>query len=256
MPTLNVEVVRPDRSIPDQVVEAIRQAIVDGALAPGRRLTERELMELTGVSRTSIREAVRQLQSFGLVESLATRGMRVATLSSEAVRHIYEVRDALEPSAAELFVHRATDDEVAELVSYVDILGTDPIATLNAVSKFDELLLAGARNPLLREILWPLHTRIHALRRISVSMPGRQEASTREYRALAAAIQDRSAPRAVRAAHAHIRAAQKSALAAMAMLEDRAWSSAAWWQGSQMAASPVNPTTERPDDSAEGAAAS
>jgi DNA-binding GntR family transcriptional regulator len=216
---LDLVIERPDRSVLDKVVVAVRQAIASGALAPGRRLTERELMELTGVSRTSIREAVRRLQSLGLMETTPTRGVRIPLLGAAEVQHIFEVRDALEPAAAELFVKRATDAEVEELARYAGAPDDDRELRLEAIAKFDEALLAGSRNPLLQGILEPLHARIHALRRVSLSIDGRQAASIGEYHELVAAIRDRSPERAAAASHRHIRAAAEAALAAIRQLD-------------------------------------
>ncbi|MGH3586071.1 MAG: GntR family transcriptional regulator [Pseudonocardia sp.] len=215
-PDLRIE--RPTETVPQTVVRRIRHAILDGVLTPGRRLTERELMELTGVSRTSIREAVRHLQALGLVESSASRGVRVAVLTSDDVRQIYEVRAALEPAAASLFVQRATDSEVLELVKHMRP-GKGAEEQLSTIHRFDELLLAGARNSLLESILAPLHARIHALRRLSLTVPGRREKSDREYQDLVVAITDRSAERAAELAKRHVEAAMKAALQAVAQLE-------------------------------------
>lgn len=218
---LDLVIERPDSSVLDKVVVAVREAIASGALAPGRRLTERELMELTGVSRTSIREAVRRLQSLGLMETTPTRGVRVAVLGKAEVQHIFEVRDALEPAAAELFVYRATDEEVEELAAQVVPPDAELQRRLDAVWRFDEILRTGCRNPLLQAILEPLHARIHALRRLSLTIPGRQDASTQEYLELVAAVRDRSPERAAEAAHRHVRAACQAALEAIDVLEVR-----------------------------------
>ncbi|PZG36819.1 GntR family transcriptional regulator [Spongiactinospora gelatinilytica] len=215
---LDLAIERPTESVPEMVVRRISRAIADGLLPPGRQLTERELTELTGVSRTSVREAMRHLQTLGLVEASPSRGVRVAVLGSAEVREIYEVRDALEPAAAELFVLRATDDEVAALVEKVQPRATGD-ERLRAIFEFDELLVAGARNTLLASMLSPLHTRIHALRSLSVTIPGRREASIKEYRDLADAIVDRSPERAAEASHRHVRAAAKAALEAVKILE-------------------------------------
>jgi GntR family transcriptional regulator, trigonelline degradation regulator len=219
---LDLIIERPDKSVLDKVVVAVREAISTGALAPGRRLTERELMELTGVSRTSIREAVRRLQSLGLMETTPTRGVRVSILGAAEVQHIYEVRDALEPAAAELFVKRATDAEVEELAILGVMPEDDRAVRLAAIARFDEMLLAGCGNPILQGILEPLHARIHALRGLSLTIPGRQAASTQEYVELVEAIRARSPERAAAASHRHIRAAAESALAAIRQLEGQA----------------------------------
>ncbi|MEU1598705.1 FCD domain-containing protein [Streptomyces sp. NPDC005708] len=211
----------PEESLRGRVVQAIRQAIFSGVLAPGQRLTERELVELTGVSRTSVREALRHLQALGLLETGRGRGLRVASLDRDSVQHIYEVRAALEPTAAELFVKRASDAEVDELLRLPDPLPDDLEQRLEAMYHVDELLVRGARNPILAEILESLHTRIHALRRVSLSIPGRREASEREYDEIFAAIRARDPKRAERASRRHVRAAAEAALQAVELLEPR-----------------------------------
>lgn len=221
MPTeqnLNLFIGRSE-SVPKTVVSAVRRAMVDGTLPPGRRLTERELMERTGVGRTSIREALRELESMGLVEATENRGLRVTMFGREDVRQLYEVRDALEPAAAELFVERASELEVKQLVECMEPAPNDPEERLKGNFRFDELLIEGARNGLLQEIMSPLHVHIHSLRRLSLSVPGRQEAATEEYHELISAIQAREAGRAATAAHQHVRAAGKAALEALELLE-------------------------------------
>lgn len=218
--SLRLAVERPDNSVLDQVVLAVRQAIAAGDLAPGRRLTERELMELTGVSRPSIREAVQRLQTLGLMETAPSRGFRVAVLGRAEVQHIYEVREILEPTVVELFTMRAPDEEVAKLAQYVVDPESDLEKRLEAIWCFDEILRAGCGNPLLQSMLEPLHARIHALRRMSaLTIEGRKLASTQEYGELEAAIRERSPERAALASRQHIQSAAAAALAAIAAVD-------------------------------------
>ena len=76
--------------------------------APGQRLIERELVELTGVSRTSVREALRELAAEGLVTAIPDRGTVVTSVSAEEARQLYEVRSSLEALAGRLFVQHAS----------------------------------------------------------------------------------------------------------------------------------------------------
>ena len=216
---LNLQVKTPEESIPFQVVRVVRKAILDGSLEPGRRLTERELCDLTGVSRTSIRESIRHLQNLGLVESTAGRGIRVVMLEPDDIAHVYEVREALEAAAAEMFVRNASDDEVKELIAAVPPEDVTPAEGMELILEFDRLLLDGARNPLLREVLEPLRNRIHAVRRLSTSIPGRQQESSREFMDIAVAISKRSEEEAAAASRRHVRAASVSAQRALAQLE-------------------------------------
>ncbi|MFJ6569252.1 GntR family transcriptional regulator [Streptomyces sp. NPDC091292] len=217
---LDLLIDRPTESIPERVVRRVCQAIAEGLLPPGRRLTERELMELTGVSRTSIREAVRHLQTLGLVEASPSRGVRVSLLGRDEVRDIYEMREALESKAAELFTIRATDAEVAALVEKVKPAAPKE-GRLKAIFEFDEMLLDGARNSLLKSSLGALHVRIHALRSLSVTVPGRKEQSFQEYLDLTAAIKGRQPERAAEASRRHVQAAAKAALEAVELMEHK-----------------------------------
>ena len=105
--TLRVE--RKPAPIRTQVLDNLRKAILTRQLAPGQRLIERELVEMTGVSRTSVREALRAVVAEGLVSTAPNKGTAVATLSSEQARQIYEVRAVLEGLAGRLFVENATE---------------------------------------------------------------------------------------------------------------------------------------------------
>ncbi len=216
---LNLRIERSAESIPARVVRLVRQAIMDGSLPPGRRLTERELCDLTGVSRTSIREAITHLTNLGLVEPTDGRGVRVTVWSGEDIRQLYEIRDALEPATVDLFVRNASDQQVAELLNHVPPAVMDPEERLKMISEFDRLLAEGAGNPMLKDMLDGVHARIHALRRLSTSVEGRQAASTQEYMDIAAAIQARSPERARQASHLHVRAAAESAQIALRQME-------------------------------------
>jgi DNA-binding GntR family transcriptional regulator len=212
---------RFDELLRDRVVAAVRNAIVSGELTPGTRLIERELVDQTGVSRTSVREALRHLQSEGLVEPSDSRGLRVAVLTEEDVGHLYEVREALESTAARLFVTHATDDEVEELarigkkLCQTSMVAVDIDKRLAAVLEFDEVLRRGARNPILSEMLSSIAVRSQLLRRLSMSVPGRAVASAAEYEALVEAIRKRSKRAAGAAAAAHVASARAAALKAL-----------------------------------------
>src|SRR5271167_1412107 len=87
-----------------QVLDELRQSIISGRLSPGERLVERELISMMGVSRTVIREALRQLESEGLVAIIPNKGPIVRTLTWEEAQDLYAIRAVLEGLAARLFV--------------------------------------------------------------------------------------------------------------------------------------------------------
>ncbi|MFI2476994.1 GntR family transcriptional regulator [Nocardia xishanensis] len=212
---LGLRIERTDRLLRDRVTEKVREAILRGDLEPGRRLTERELGELTGVSRTSLREALRSLQAEGLVERSEARGVRVAVLSESIVSELYDVRAALEPAAVELFVRNASDDEVRQLVDALTPMGDDVDAHLDAIRLFYRVLLAGAGNSIMQQMFGSIEARIHSLRRLSLRIAGRGEASTNEIREVTRLIQERDASAAGASARQHVLAAKAAALEAV-----------------------------------------
>jgi DNA-binding GntR family transcriptional regulator len=101
----------------EQTVARLRRFILEGDLEPGARLQEVELAAQLGVSRTPVREALRELASQGLVEILPHRGARVTRWSAKDLTEIYELRSMLESHAAERAATRMSGEEVEDLVA-------------------------------------------------------------------------------------------------------------------------------------------
>src|SRR5690242_7230247 len=99
----------------EQVLDLLRREIVEMRLQPGQRLVERELIQRLGVSRTTIREAIRELAAEGLVTSIPQKGSIVAVPSRKEAAEVYEVRALLEAAAARQFAERATEHHLAAL---------------------------------------------------------------------------------------------------------------------------------------------
>jgi DNA-binding GntR family transcriptional regulator len=104
----------------NQVVDAVRAAILDGRLQPGQPITERPLAHDLQISRAPIREALRELEKEGLVVTRPHRGTYVARFSDEDVLEIYSLRANLEMMAIYRAIERATDRDVEDLVALVD----------------------------------------------------------------------------------------------------------------------------------------
>ena len=103
------------RLLTEEVVERLRDLIVQGEFAPEAKLNERVLCAQLGISRTPLREALKYLASEGLVELLPNRGAVVAALKPQMVKDIFVVMGALEALAGELACHNATDADIAEI---------------------------------------------------------------------------------------------------------------------------------------------
>ncbi|NLN98195.1 MAG: GntR family transcriptional regulator [Eubacteriaceae bacterium] len=104
-----------NQSLRESVFETLRNAIVEGRLAPGERLTELQLAEELGVSRTPVREAIRKLELEGLARMLPRRGAFVTPMSLQDLVDFMEIRRVLEGLAAELAVRNATDEDIRRM---------------------------------------------------------------------------------------------------------------------------------------------
>ena len=185
-----------------QVLDGLRQAIIDGRLAPGARLTERELTEMMGVSRTVIREALRQLESEGLIAIVPNKGPVVRELSLAEARDLYHIRAVLEGLAARLFIENADEAQVTQLARALDVVAGayqrgDAQEVLETKNRFYDVLFAGARSETLSSMLGTLHARIWRWRAMGLSHPRRSARRSREsvgnLRAIVAAIRKRDA---------------------------------------------------------------
>jgi DNA-binding GntR family transcriptional regulator len=205
----------------EQVISALRKAILDFHLKPGQRLVERELVEQLGVSRTTVREALRELTSEGLVTVVPQKGAVVATPTLEDAVDLYEVRAALESLVVTRFVERASDQQVVRLQEAVERFHDATIRTadirqiLQAKDLFYTVLIEGAASSALQQLLEGIQARVQILRATSLSEEGRTFAAVRELRAVVDAIAKRDAPLAARLTADHIRAAAETALAHM-----------------------------------------
>lgn len=199
------------------VTESIRYAIALGHFAAGERLTERELCEMTGVSRTLVREALRQLESEGLIEVVPNRGPSVTRLSAEQAQGVYQVRTELEGLACQLFAEQATDQQRAALHDAFrklkkSLKDTDPLARLRAKNHFYDCLVDGTGNQALGDTLRLLNARIMLLRATSLRAPGRSAVSLAEISDVMDALDAKDGKKARALAEHHVRNAAAAAI--------------------------------------------
>jgi DNA-binding GntR family transcriptional regulator len=203
------------------VARKLREAIMSGGLKPGQRLVERELCEMTGVSRPSIREALRVLEADGLVNTVPHRGPVVSTISLEEARQLYDARAVLEGFAGRECA-RLRDPEVVRRIGNAltrlkaAFAKPDMVTALEAKTDFYAALIGGCRNTFVERMLKPLHDRITLLRITSMSHPKRTNKSLREVTAIWRAIKNGDEDLAERCCVDHVKAA---AVAALDMIE-------------------------------------
>ena len=201
-----------------QVLRVLRNAIATGRFKPGDRLIERQLCEWTNVSRTSVREALRHLESEGLVTSTPNRGPVVTRVSAEQAKNIYLVRAALEGLAGRLFAENASEAQIKQLAQVVHDLRLIATGELTDTAipelkdQFYDLLFAGGGNDIAAELFGSLNTRIAMLRWTTLSQPGRNLAMVDELEEVVEAISRRDPAAAEEACIRHVNNAAKVAL--------------------------------------------
>ncbi len=159
----------PRQALHQEVAVRLRQRIVEGEIAPGCKLNERELSELLQVSRTPLREAIKMLASEGLVELLPNRGAVAAQLSTQAVIDTFEVIAGLEGQSGELAAQRISDAELAEIRAlHYEMLAAFTRRDLSTYYRLNasihERINAAARNPVLSQTYRTVNARLQALR--------------------------------------------------------------------------------------------
>jgi len=190
-----------------QVLDGLRQSIIAGRLAPGARLVERELTAMMGVSRTVVREALRQLESEGLISIIPNKGPVVRELTLEEAKDLYSIRAVLEGLAARRFVENANDNQMRNLEQALDATAEayengDPALILETKNQFYDGLFEGAGSETLSSMIGTLHVRIWRWRALGLSHPQRSPERYKEsvagLRAVLAAIRERDADLAER----------------------------------------------------------
>ncbi|WP_176053673.1 GntR family transcriptional regulator [Paraburkholderia caribensis] len=212
----DIGLVRPE-TLRHQVENVLRQAIMSGRFAPGARLIERELCESLGVSRTSVREALRKLEAEKLVRSVPHKGPIVAVISQQEASELYALRGLLEGFAAHEFARLASDAAIAQFGEAAKELRTQAMAqdqagVLKAKTALYEVLLDNCGNALVKEVLNSLYSRVNLLRATSLMHPDRLPSSLREIDKLYKALKARDADEAQALARLHVANAEKAAM--------------------------------------------
>jgi GntR family transcriptional regulator, transcriptional repressor for pyruvate dehydrogenase complex len=219
----------------EEIVRQVRLLISDGRLKSGDRLPpERDLAEQFRVSRTSVREALRALESRGLVEIRAGEGAFVRDISVDAlveplalvilphregVGELFEARRLLEPAIAALAARRATPDEIGEMERILDEQAREVARGRTGVaqdSAFHAALANSAHNRAISRIVNALMDLLTQSREESLQTPGRPQRSHRDHRRILEAVRRRDEVAAHRAVIDHLIAVERLLMGAPA----------------------------------------
>ncbi|MQA94115.1 MAG: FCD domain-containing protein [Streptosporangiales bacterium] len=204
----------------EAVTEALREAILDGVLAPSTWLREDMLAEIFEVSRTPVREALRRLADEGLMIKTAHHGTVVAGLSLEDILALYIVRENLEGLAARLAAARRPGSLITKLESVQSAMRRnaergDDQRLVQQNLEFHRIIREAAGNPYLDRFLTQVEQAVRRLPGSTLTQPGRPEGMLLEHEAILDAIRTGNGEEAERSAKAHMRRAREIRLSAL-----------------------------------------
>lgn len=205
-------------SLRARVFKALEEDIINGKLQPGDSLIETKLSEELGVSRTPIREAIRQLELEGLVKIYPNKGAVVLGVSAQDIEDIYTIRTMIEGLAARWAAEKITPEEIEALNESVELLefytNKNDMQHLQKLdSKFHEIIYEACKSKPLKHTLSTFHHYIQRARVTSFETPGRAKKALEEHKAILQAIIDRDAERAERLTCEHVKNASKNLIA-------------------------------------------
>ncbi len=200
----------PRTGLHEQAANKLRTLIVRGGLAPGESLLEVGLSEALGISRTPLREALKQLAAEGLVELRLNRGAVVAPFRHDELAELFEAVSAIERCAAELAALRMTVQDVERLEALQARIERhrergELRDYFEVNQQIHSSIVGFARNSVLKASHDALLARAERARFFALSTHGRWEESVREHRQILAALKARDAERAGRLLGQHVR---------------------------------------------------
>ena len=208
-----------DRSRAEFVHAVLGGAILAGKFGGGERVREEEVAQLLGVSRTPVREALRRLQSQGLLEPRAGRGLCVVALGRQQILELYEMREVLEGAAARLAARHASGSEIGLLEELLDACSAaeddpDRLARVNRL--LHHAIYDASHNRYLLSALQGVYDSMALLGATTFTVPGRSKTANHEHRAVVRAIAKRAPEVAEAAARSHIERAKETRLKMLA----------------------------------------
>ncbi|MBG6218664.1 DNA-binding GntR family transcriptional regulator [Arthrobacter sp. CAN_A6] len=196
----------------DYAYAEVRSRILTGELEPGSVISQARLADELGVSTTPLREAIRRLAAEGMILLEAHRDARVTTVSAHEAKHLYEVRESVDPLAARLAAERRTDEDISHMSRALDALtplrGAATLDSLMAHREFHRSIYRASGNPILIDMLEKLwdkadRYRLIGLRTTSDSADDNARVSA-EHQALLDAVKAQDADRAQQTMRDHI----------------------------------------------------
>ncbi|KMT22695.1 GntR family transcriptional regulator [Clostridium cylindrosporum] len=204
-------------SLRGRVYNRVRESILDGTYKSGENLIEMRLAQELNVSRTPVREAIRQLELEGLVESIPNKGVIVKGITQKDMKDIYKIRLLLEGLAAKWSVNEISDESIKELQETFELMefytnkgDIENIERLN--TKFHQIIYESTKSNVLLHILKDFQVYVKLARHESLAIPGRMKESLKEHSEILDAIKNRDYVQAERYLTNHVENSSKNVL--------------------------------------------
>ena len=202
-------------SLRGKVYDRIRVDILYGVYKEHEELNEATLGEKMGVSRTPVREALRQLELEGLVEIIPNKGARVTGITKKDIEDIYQIRYLLEGLSARWATEHVTEEQLEKMEETLYLTEFHAkkgnfAQVYELDSLFHELMYEASGSKMLNHILSDFHMYVTRIRKTSLASGNRSKNSTEEHRAILEAIKDRDVNRAEECAHMHVKSTIKN----------------------------------------------
>ncbi len=204
-------------SLTERVFSEIEQAILSGVYSVGDQLVESKISSELGVSRTPVREALKQLELEGLVTTIANKGTFVIGISTQDILDIYTIRVAVEGISSQLAAERIDAEGIKELENLVDLQefyvnkGDIP-QILQLDKKFHEVIYEISGSRILKHTLASFHNQLKRARESSLLTAGRTLTAVKEHRDIFEAIAKGDAKKAKDLTELHIMNARDNIL--------------------------------------------
>ena len=174
------------RLLSEDIADSIKAAIIKGKFKPGEKISEGDLAESMGISRTPLREAFRKLENEGFIEIIPRKGAVVTGISPREVNDLYEIKSTLEGLAARLASANMKDKDIKKLEKINDELKdhidrNDLEAFYRAHTKFHEVFVKLSENRRLIRMISNLNDHFKRFGIVSMTLPGQYESAIKQH---------------------------------------------------------------------------
>jgi len=206
---------KENRSLTSIIFDRIREEILNNKYNVGEKIVEAKLAEELGVSRTPVREALKQLELDGLVENIPNRGVVVKGITTQDIADIYTIRMEIEGIAAKWCVERMDDEHIDTLKEIFELMEfytfkKDVERCFELNTKFHETIYMATKSRYLEHVLKDFQIFMKATRIKSLKTEGRMEDSLEEHKLILEALLNKDVPLAVERIKNHINNSRKN----------------------------------------------